>query len=101
MHASDFCLLVCLAIVQYFFSVNLDSVNDGPYGPVYNLAKVEADKRNLFQLLVELSFHNGLEEETQQFYSQPFLIRTKPRTHPTDKEKKRKLSGQCAREQCY
>ena len=87
--------------MQYSFSVNLDSIYDGPFGPVYNLAKVEMDKRNVFQLLVELSFHNGLEEETQQFYSKPFLMRSKPRIQPTDKSKKRKISGQCVRKQCY
>lgn len=73
--------------------MNLDSVYDGPVGPVYELAKVEMDKRNLFQLLVELSFYNGMDEETQQFHSKPFLMRSKPRVK--DKTKKRKLSGQC------
>ena len=51
------------------------------------------DKRNLFQLLVELSFFNGMEEETQSFYSQPFLMRSKPR--PDNGNKKRKLGGEC------
>jgi len=61
---------------------------------VYELAKVEMDKRNLFQLLVELSFYNGVEEETQQFYSRQFLMRSKPRSKDkNDKNKKRKLSG--------
>lgn len=78
-------------IDKYCFSVNLDSVYDGPVGPVYELAKVEMDKRNLFQLLVELSFYNGMDEETQQFHSKPFLMRSKPRVK--DKTKKRKLSG--------
>ena len=49
---------------------------------------MEMDKRNLFQLLVELSFFNGVEEETQKFYSKPFLMRSRPRN------KKRKLSGE-------
>lgn len=62
--------------------MNLDSIYDGPIAPVYELAKVEMDKRNLFQLLVELSFHNGAEEETQSFYSTPFLIRSRPRNNP-------------------
>lgn len=66
----------------------MDSVYNGPVGPLYELAKVEMDKRNLFQLLVELSFYNGVEEETQQFYSKPFLMRSRPRN------KKRKLSGE-------
>ena len=79
--------------MQYDFSVNLDSVYDGPFAPVYQLAKVEMDKRNIFQLLVELSFHNGLEEETQQFYSKPFLMRSGPRIDPENKNKKRKLAG--------
>ena len=87
--------------MQYSFSVNLDSIYDGPFGPAYNLAKVEMDKRNVFQLLVELSFHDGLEEEKQKFYSKPFLMRSKPRTQPTDKNKRRKISGQYVREQCY
>ncbi|CAH3021668.1 unnamed protein product [Porites evermanni] len=64
---------------KYYFSVNLDSVYDGPFAPVYQLARVEMEKRNAFQLLVELSFHNGVEEETQQFYSKPFTMRSKPR----------------------
>ena len=77
--------------MQYYFSVNLDSVYDGPIAPVYQLAKVEMDKRNNFQLLVELSFYNGLDEETQQFYSKPFMMRCK--NDPANKDKKRKLSG--------
>lgn len=89
-------ILICLrsfAVLQYYFSVNLDSVYDGPVAPVYQLAKVEMDKRNIFQLLVELSFHNGLEEETQQFYSKPFMMRSRPRNDQANKNKKRKLSG--------
>ena len=74
--------------MQYYFSVNLDSVYDGPFAPVYQLARVEMEKRNAFQLLVELSFHNGVEEETQQFYSKPFMMRSKPR-------RKRQQSGGC------
>ena len=66
------CLFTVLAVLQHYFSVNLDSVYDGPFASLYQLAKVEMDKRNIFQLLVELSFHNGLEEKTQQFYSKPF-----------------------------
>ncbi|CAH3131642.1 unnamed protein product [Porites lobata] len=80
-------------IEKYYFSVNLDSVYDGPFAPVYQLAKVEMDKRNIFQLLVELSFHNGLDEETQQFYSKPFMMRSRPRNDQANKNKKRKLSG--------
>ena len=92
-------ILICLrsfAVLQYYFSVNLDSVYDGPFAPVYQLAKVEMDKRNIFQLLVQLSFHNGLDEETQQFYSKPFMMRSRPRNdqgHQANKNKKRKLSG--------
>ena len=52
---------------------------------------MEMDKRNLFQLLVELSFFNGVEEETQKFYSKPFLMRSRPRN------KKRKHSGEYTR----
>ena len=73
--------------------MNLDSVYDGPFAPVYQLAKVEMDKRNIFQLLVELSFHNGLEEKTQQFYSRPFMMRSRSRNDQANKNKKRKLSG--------
>ena len=73
--------------------MNLDSVYDGPFAPVYQLAKVEMDKRNIFQLLVELSFHNGLEEKTQQFYSKSFMMRSRPRNDQANKNKKRKLSG--------
>ena len=76
--------------MQYYFAVNLDSVYDGPFAPVYQLAKVEMDKRNIFQLLVELSF---LDEETQQFYSKPFMMRSRPRNDQANKNKKRKLSG--------
>lgn len=43
----------------------------------------------MFQLLVELTFSNGMEEETQLFRSPSFLMRSKPR------QKKRKLSGKC------
>ena len=74
--------------MQYYFSVNLDSVYDGPFAPVYQLARVEMEKRNAFQLLVELSFHNGVEEETEQFYSKPFMMRSKPR-------RKKQQSGGC------
>ena len=68
--------------------MDLDSVYDGHVAPVYELAKVEMDKRNLFQLLVQLYFPGGNrgEEEIQQFYSKPFLMRSKPRN------KKRKIN---------
>ena len=67
--------------------MDLDSVYDGRVAPVYELAKVQMDKRNLFQLLVQLYFPgNGAEEEIQQFYSKPFLMRSKPRN------KKRKIN---------
>ena len=76
----------CVTFKQQLFSVDLDSVYDGRVAPVYELAKVEMDKRNLFQLLVQLYFPgNGVEEEIQQFYSKPFLMRSKPRN------KKRKI----------
>ncbi|XP_020603148.1 uncharacterized protein LOC110042140 isoform X2 [Orbicella faveolata] len=72
---------------KQLFSVDLDSVYDGRFAPVYELAKVEMDKRNLFQLLVQLYFPgNGAEEEVQQFFSKPFLMRSKPRN------KKRKIN---------
>ena len=74
---------------RYSFSVDLDSIYDGPFSPVYELAKVEMDKRNNFQLIVELTFSNGMEEETQLFHSPSFLMRSKPR------QKKTKLSGKC------
>ncbi|XP_074634153.1 uncharacterized protein LOC141892713 [Acropora palmata] len=74
-------------IDKYSFSVDLDSIYDGPFSPVYELAKVEMDKRNNFQLIVELTFSNGMEEETQLFHSPSFLMRSKPRP-----QKKRKLS---------
>lgn len=83
---------VYITFPQQLFSVNLDSIYDGPICPVYELAKVEMDKRNLFQLLVELSFPNGVEEETQQFYSKTFLMKSKPRSS-TGKSKKRKLTA--------
>lgn len=70
----------CVTFKQQLFSVDLDSVYDGRFAPVYELAKVEMDKRNLFQLLVQLYFPgNGAEEEVQQFFSKPFLMRSKPR----------------------
>jgi len=76
-----------VAFEQQLFSVDLDSVYDGRVAPVYELAKVEMDKRNIFQLLVQLYFHgNGVEEEIQQFFSQPFLMRSRPRN------KKRKIN---------
>ncbi|XP_078376588.1 uncharacterized protein LOC144659922 isoform X2 [Oculina patagonica] len=78
-------------IDKQLFSVDLDSVYNGPIAPVYELAKVEMDKRNRFQLLVQLYFPgNGVEEEIQQFYSKPFLMRSKPRSK--SKSKKRKLT---------
>ena len=65
--------------------MDLDSVYDGRVAPVYELAKVEMDKRNLFQLIVQLYFP-GVEEEVQQFFSKPFLMRSRPRN------KKRKIT---------
>lgn len=74
---------------QQFFSVDLDSIYDGPINPLYVLSKVEMEKRNLFQLVVELHFYNV----TREFYSEPFLIRSKTKT---SQPKKRKISaGQC------
>ena len=74
------------------FSVDLDSVYYGPITPVYELAKVEMDKRNRFQLLVQLYFPNGLGEEFyQQFFSEPFLMRSRPKNNT--KAKKRKLTA--------
>lgn len=81
------CFSSCVTFKQQLFSVDLDSVYHGRVAPVYELAKVEMDKRNLFQLLVQLYFPgNGAEEEIQQFYSKPFLMRSKPRN------KKRKIT---------
>ena len=71
------------------FSVDLDSVYNGPVSRVYQLAKVEEEKRNLFQLLVELSVFNRVEKETLHFYSKPFLIKYK------DNVGEGNLFGQC------
>ena len=74
---------ICFCIVQYYFSVDLDSVFDGPNGKVYDLAKVETTKRNLFQLVVVLGFIDGT--CSQEFLSPIFPLRSKPRI------KKRKI----------
>lgn len=41
-------------------------------------------KKNVFQLLVELPAQSG---ETQEFYSKPFLLRSKPKTGQPKKRK--------------
>ncbi|XP_048583410.1 uncharacterized protein LOC5508718 [Nematostella vectensis] len=61
---------------RQYFSVNLDSVYNGPTMPVYKLAKVEMGARNRFQLSVRLEHLDG---SVQDFPSKPFLIRSKPR----------------------
>ncbi|XP_046864271.1 uncharacterized protein LOC124458263 [Xenia sp. Carnegie-2017] len=61
---------------QQHYSVDLDSVYTTPGGnPVYKLATVNAEKRNLFQLVVILKFIDGSDSET--FFSEPFLIRSR------------------------
>ena len=61
---------------QQIFSIDLDSVYDTPNGtPVYKLATVDAERRNLFQLVVFLKFIDGTESEA--FTSKPFLMRSR------------------------
>ncbi|KAK3710022.1 hypothetical protein QZH41_002873 [Actinostola sp. cb2023] len=45
---------------QQFFSVNLDSIYDGPKKPAYELAKVEMEVRNHFQLAVQVQYIGGV-----------------------------------------
>ena len=75
----------CLTIVtksqssglQLEYQVDLDSVykKDGSDRPVYKLAKVHTQERNLFELLVQVVFINN--EASEQIKSEPFLIKTK------------------------
>ncbi|CAB4006422.1 Hypothetical predicted protein [Paramuricea clavata] len=61
---------------QQLFSVDLDSVYNTPNGtPVYKLATVDAERRNLFQLIVSLKLIDGT--ESGPFMSKPFLIRSR------------------------
>lgn len=62
---------------QQFFSVDLDSVYDGPKKPLYELAKVEMDARNKFQVSIQVQYVDGL--GYQEFTSVPFLMKTRPR----------------------
>ncbi len=57
--------------------MDLDSVYkmDGSDRPVYKLAKVHTQERNLFELLVQVVFINN--EFIEQIKSKPFLIKTK------------------------
>lgn len=57
--------------------MDLDSVykKDGSDRPVYKLAKVHTQERNLFELLVQVVFTNN--EVSEQIKSKPFLIKTK------------------------
>lgn len=66
---------------QQTFSFDLDSVYNSPNGtPVYKLATVDAERRNLFIVIVLLKFIDGT--KSQPFVSKPFLIRSrKPRSH--------------------
>lgn len=55
----------------------MDSVYkmDGSERPVYKLAKVHTQERNLFELLVQIVFTDN--NVSGQFKSKPFLIKTK------------------------
>lgn len=66
-----------LCKLQQFFSVDLNSIYHGPKKPAYELAKVETEQRNQFQLTVEVQYGGG--SMYQEFTSIPFLLRTKTR----------------------
>ena len=57
--------------------MDLDSVykKDGSERPVYQLAKVHTQDRNLFELLVQVVFTNN--QVSEQIKSNPFLLKTK------------------------
>ncbi len=57
--------------------MDLDSVYkmDGSDRPVYKLAKVHTQERNLFELLVQVVLTNN--KVSEQIKSKPFLIKTK------------------------
>jgi len=59
------------------YQVDLDSVYkmDGSERPVYKLAKVHTQERNLFELLVQIVFTDN--NVSDQIKSKPFLIKTK------------------------
>lgn len=59
------------------YQVDLDSVYkmEGSERPVYKLAKVHTQERNLFELLVQVVF--GDSEASEKIKSKPFLIKTK------------------------
>ena len=52
---------------------------DGPVRPVYQLAKVDLEKRNKFHLVVVLYFIDG--SKSEEFVSPGFLLRSKPRNN--------------------
>lgn len=57
--------------------MDLDSVYkmDGSERPVYKLAKVHTQERNLFELLVQIVFTDN--KVSDHITSKPFLIKTK------------------------
>lgn len=88
------------------YQVDLDSVYkmDGSERPVYKLAKVHTQERNLFELLVQMVFTDN--NVSGQFKSKPFLIKTKrlsdeqiePGTHFKEKRKRpNTLPTSCSR----
>ena len=68
---------ILISTPQLEYQVDLDSVYkmDGSERPVYKLAKVHTQERNLFELLVQIVFTDN--NVSDQFKSKPFLIKTK------------------------
>ncbi|XP_031569085.1 uncharacterized protein LOC116303646 [Actinia tenebrosa] len=67
---------------QWLYVVDLDSVYQGKERPVYELAKVEMNERNMFEILAQVVFKNG--DVSEKITSKPFLIRTLKRTLQDD-----------------
>jgi hypothetical protein len=77
--------LTIFFIIQWLYVVDLDSVYQGVERPVYELAKVEMNERNMFELLAEVLFQNG--ETSEKVTSKSFLIRTLKRSYQDDGQK--------------
>ncbi|XP_048583396.1 uncharacterized protein LOC116619128 isoform X2 [Nematostella vectensis] len=78
---------------QWLFVVDLDSVYNGRERPVYKLAQVETNERNLFELLAHVIFtDHGVSEKV---VSKPFLVRTKKdkKLSTTEEEEAPLLTG--------
>lgn len=62
-----FYLIYSLPCMQYYFSVNLDSVYDGPFAPVYQLARRKWRRETLFSCWLSCRFTTELKKKRSSF----------------------------------